>query len=929
MSLGLALTSAISSLRVNQEALSLISQNIANAGTEGYTRVVIKQTSEILNGQSAGAKIEGSERAVDTFLINAAQRQISKVGEAKALETFFDRTQLFLGAPGANNSINTFVDNFFSSLSDLANNPEQTFLRNNALDSAKTLTSKISGLANDIEQMRFDVDQEIESTIAELNSLLAGLDNMNGAIKEATQSGNDKNSLLDQRDLLLSQLSEIIEVSTNFSTTGEVTIFINKGELLAPSQKFAIEYSSAPSVGTFINGDALDAIDIVLLDGNGNKTNNITTLVSASNAATQENNVTSGKLKGLLDLRDVEFPKMLDQLDEMADTIKNTFNAIHNDGVGFPPPTSLTGTRTIDPAEEHLYSGKVRIAILDQNGNPVPDSFGTGNLNPLTIDLSRLDSGSGAGVATTQTIIDEINNYFGPPPANKVTLGPLDDIRIASVSSAITSVEASGTIQFTQNPTAGVDTITIDGQVFNFVAGASSGTNIQVKATVADTVAEIASRLNAFANPPVTNATYSANGSTLAITHDTAGDTPNGVFSIATSTAGAAVSGGGFLQGGADVTGTFEFDFEFTNIFGDDATFEVLGPLDAPPGTVTATGGVVLSGPQGAFGDITAPTGERFRTGIQGVNDDTITLDFAAATLEEGDTFTVDIPVRVTDGDGNIFIDTLTYQVTIPDPNNDIKNNRFTINAVSGGGDAVMTAPTSGSSFAVARLVDANGNPVAAGQPGILQITTQQGNFGIAIDEMDGKELGEFSNQTNTATNRGMSHFFGLNDFFETGSALKNSAVNFAIRSDYINDSSRLATGELALSNQPADSTANPVFTYEIGLGSNQLVTRLAALGQTRVSFDAAGTLAARDSTLSSYATEILSFTALKSNNATEAVRQEELLFDGFNDRIKSIGGVNIDEELANTIIFQNNFTASARIVNIVSELFDTLIQAF
>ena len=482
-------------------------------------------------------------------------------------------------------------------------------------------------------------------------------------------------------------------------------------------------------------------------------------------------------------------------------------------------------------------------------------------------------------------------------------------------------MEATGTIQFTSVPVAGVDNITIDGQTFNFITGPSSGTDIQVQSTISGTVNEIVSHLNSVAAPPVNTATYSSNGAgTLIITHDTAGDTPNGVFSMATTTAGAMVSGGGFLTGGADASGTLEMDFDLFNLSGGDATFEITGPI-------TATGGVVATGP--AFNPFTAPSGIKGRTDVTGVANDTITLDFTSANLEEGDTFDVSIPVKVTDSLGVVTIDTVTYTIAIPDPNDDIKNNRFVINSVAGP-DAVISTPSSNAPFATARLVDSNGNPITAtGQTGTLEIVTDQGTFGIAIDEMDSSEGGVFGDTTATATGRGFSHFFGLNDFFESGSTLKNSAINLGVRADYVNDPSRLAGGELTLSNQPSDPTANPVFTYELGFGSNQLTTRLADLGQTSVSFDSAGTLPPVSTTLSGYATDIISFTALKGATANENVKQEELLFDGFNERIQSIGGVNIDEELANTVIFQNNFSASARLINIISGLFDTLINAF
>jgi len=926
MSLDTALTSSLSSLRVNQEAISLIAQNIANAGSENYTRLKVTQVSEVVNGRAAGAKIAGVERVIDDYLVSAARSQISRVGNAETIKSYLDRTEFLFGQPGADNSINSFIDDFFSSLSDFANSPEQGFLRSNALERGVALAQKISDTATGLEQIRFAADQEIVTTVERLNSLMGKMANNNAAISEAEVSGGDKNPLFDFRDQLLSEISSIIDVNITVANTGEVTLFTAKGELLTPTQKSIIQYSPAPSVNSLIDGDTLGAIEAVLLDPDGNPSDSKTLLVSASNATTKEINFASGSFRALLDLRDTEIPKMLSQLDELAETLKDSFNAIHNDGIGFPPPKSLTGTSELFASEEHFFSGDFRIAILGPDGRPVPTAYTNGgNLPPLTIDLSSLNGGNGAGTSNVQDIINEINTYFGPP-TNKVSLGDLDDIKIAAVSDSITTVAASGTVDFVSNPAIG-NTLTIDGIVFTFKDDglASSGTNIEIQNTLSATLAEVATVLNKVGSGPVAAATYTSNLNTLTVVNDTAGSAGN-AFTLDTNVAGALVNAAappGTLVGGTDASGTFEFDFEFTNISGSNSTFEVLA--------VTVDNGAAgLVGTLPAdFDAFTAQPGERVRTDREGFNNDSITIDLTGSTLGEGGVHTVSIQVQVTDSLGTVTTDTINYQLIIPDPTDDIRNRRYIAGSISGSGDATFLLPTSSQRFATAKMVDATGKEITNGEPGFLKIETNITGYGIAIDEMDSQEKGVFGNTTIEATNRGLSHFTGLNDFFESGSALKNSAVNLAVRTAYAADPALLATGELTLSNQPADPTDNPIYTYEIGVGSNQLVSRLAEIGQSRISFDAAGTISATSTTLSGYATEIISFSALKNSNATEQVDQEKLLFDGFKKKIETISGVNVDEELANTIIFQNNYAASARMVNLISELFDTLLKAF
>ncbi len=1046
-----ALTAAVSSLAVNQRALSIVAENIANANSENYTRREVTQTNQVVNGLPVGVSLGEVRRSVDDFLVNSARRQITEVGRTEVMNEFLGRVQLFYGQPGADNSLNSSIDNFFSSLDDLAGNPEQTFFRSTAIDQSVALTTKISNLARDLENTRFEIDQQISSTITTLNSLLNEAGGINLAIKETTGVGGDKNALLDQRDRILSDISKIIDVNVVFSDIGEISLFITSGELLSPDAKFAVTNIPVTSADNFINGDPISAIEITLLDVNGNLTNNKTTLLSASNATKSVNNIDSGELRGLIDLRDIEIPKLLAQLDELSETLKDSFNSITNDGVGFPAPKELIGTRPLVPAQQYNFSGDVRIAIIGTDGAPIGDGYG-GFLSPLTIDLDRLDSGNGAGNISIQSIMDEINNYFGPPPANKVVMGKLDGIELAAISSTINTTQATGSLLFNGQPTGGAiaagsfdfgngnlavgDTITIGGQTFGFKVNgiASAGVNIElginnaatvaeiaaylnsnqgqnihadiakfeyvaagetlnvisktvgiadnaiglaavialdgangtpvdttggtagdsitiggvtygfiangaasknnyieVGADVAATVTEIASFLNLSTNAAVSAVTYSATGApvdTLNFVNDAQGADGNAfavVANLSLSGSTLSLNGGGAtstpsgtLQGGGVVNGSFEFDFDLKNLASTNSTFEVLGV------TVDNGAGVQVV----SFDPYTAAAGVKTRTGVDGVANDTITVDLTNSTLQVGGVHTIDVQVRITEDDGTITTDTISYQVTIPAATDDIKNQRYIPTAISGAGNANLITPTSNSRFATARLVNADGVPVKAGEQGFLQIVANQGESGIAIDELDSRENGLVSDLS-TATSRGLSHFFGFNDFFESGSATKNSAINFKVRDAYINDPSKLSIAELTLSTQSSLVGANPITTYEIGNGGNQNTIRQAALKSSRVTFDAAGTLPTLSISFSGYSSEIISFSAFLANSATSSANQEEILFNAFDSKLKSTGGVNIDEELANTIIFQNNYNASARMVSILSELFDTLIETF
>src|SRR5262249_23618849 len=157
-------------------------------------------------------------------------------------------------------------------------------------------------------------------------------------------------------------------------------------------------------------------------------------LVTGGKSADVTSRMRSGKLQSLLELRDQEIPNMLEQLDQLASGITSSVNAIHNDGSGFPPPNSLSGTREVAANSIYQMNGKVMIGVTDPAGNPLANAYGDGlGVPPLTLNLSRLNSGYGYGKPTVQTIIDEINNYY-TAPIRRVNLGNLSNIQLAAIS---------------------------------------------------------------------------------------------------------------------------------------------------------------------------------------------------------------------------------------------------------------------------------------------------------------------------------------------------------------------------------------------------------------------------------------------------------------------------------------------------------------
>jgi flagellar hook-associated protein FlgK len=282
-------------------------------------------------------------------------------------------------------------------------------------------------------------------------------------------------------------------------------------------------------------------------------------------------------------------------------------------------------------------------------------------------------------------------------------------------------------------------------------------------------------------------------------------------------------------------------------------------------------------------------------------------------------------------------ISTVSYRVNNNDSN--LFNARYAGSSASGDGKIVY--PSSLNPVARAMLVDENGVELAKNngvytttQKGYLKIESASGSSYIAIDSLDSNEQGKPNDTPPTAaTNRGFSHFFGLNNFFvDDGDARTSqtagSAATLKVEQRLSTNPNLISLGKLTPSPLPSDPSKPPTYSYERTIGDNSVIQAIAKLGIQAVNFDAAGGLGQTKNTFGAYAGQIIGAAATNANAAKTQQANAQTLLDGYSQRSDSISGVNLDEELANTIIYQNAYSSSARIITVVNSLFDTLIQA-
>lgn len=902
MTLSLALNTAVSGLNISQKALSVISNNIANANTDGYSRQTLDITAQYYNGQIAGATADDISRRVDKYLQASVRTQSSIVGRTSVLTDYMDRIQTLLGSPGDDNSLDEYTSNFFNSLQNLSETPERTSYREQVVNNAEILAREVSSLASNVETLRKQADSDITEAVGDVNRIINTISAVNTSINRANALGNPTSGLLDKRDQALKELSEYMDIDIYTQPTGEAYVYAANGVALIDKDVFQLSYDDAASLEVFTQSQGTKAIEVVLLDENGKITNKPEALITAGDRSSITSILSQGKLQALHELRDNVLPAILDQLDEFASSLRDSMNEIHNQGSSYPGTNELTGTRLVNPADAYNWEGSIRIAVLDENGAPAASAYSdetTTGIRPLTLDLSSLDSGAGTNQPSLQTIIDEINNHFYPP-AVKTELGNLNNIQLVSDTTYLPQAPQSFSFDFDLDNISKLDA---NFYVTNIVVADDTGTNI-TNVSQTPTQANVTGITTTLGSNTVT---FTASNHGLAV-----GDR------IYLSDPGAAVNGisNSYLTG----------YFEIASVTGN--TFTVQLSTSAIP-TSSGTSAVTMTATPPWD---TVEAGEKTRIKSKGMVGLDLTGNAGSAYYD------ISVTVGVDDGQG-LPADIKTSQITYRIYNNtqNLFNDRF--NSTTATGQATRVVPNTDQYYMRAIMVDENGvelpqiNGVYSGFDGYLKLETNNPNNTIAIDEMNSKQLGVTSTSpTEVGTNRGFSYYYELNNFFQsnvpslTGDTTKGSALNLAVEARLSEDSNLISLGSLEQSYQGA--SGNTIYTYERSSGNNQVIQKLSALADKSMNFNDAGGLSSSKQTLQSYVGTILAFSAATATTATNNNEDANVLLNGFTERSDAQSGVNVDEELASTIVFQHAYSASARVITVVSAMFDALLSA-
>ncbi len=304
-----------SALNANRQALATTSNNIANVNTEGFSRQRVgfseRPSDDVgLIRIGNGVTVDSVSRIYDAFTVNQVRINNSSFSNFQTLNDFSSQLDNILA--DSNAGLSPAISGFFDSLQELSTDPSSTATRQVLLSEAESLESRFEAVTSRFETLNNAVNSDISATVNDANAIARAIAEVNGRISVIEGGGSGvANDLRDQRDRLLLQLSEYSNVTTAQQSDGTFNVYIGNGQSLV-SGTFV---QSLSVVGNNFNPTRLEIAYV---------SNGVTTQVS--------DQITGGRLGGLLDFREATLEPARNTLGQVAIGITSQINDQHQLG---------------------------------------------------------------------------------------------------------------------------------------------------------------------------------------------------------------------------------------------------------------------------------------------------------------------------------------------------------------------------------------------------------------------------------------------------------------------------------------------------------------------------------------------------------------------------------------------------------------------
>jgi flagellar hook-associated protein 1 len=335
MSIGRVLDIAVRTMSVYQKSIDIASNNISNSQNPDYSRQRVlfgTEPADILGGM--GVKIQDIQRIKDNLLETQLQKYQSSLSDANTRSTVLQQVEAIISEP-SDQGLGTYFTNFFNSWSQLSASPNSIPNRLDVIQKAQSLSDRFKQTYDDLTGIQSTLQKDVYTKVDTLNTYLQQINSYNQQIYQAKSQGLETNELQDERDAVINNLSQTVNISVQSGPLGTATV--NVGGIQ----------------GADLNGYNQFTVKIV----NGK------IQICSQNDLSSVAVINSGELDAITDLFSNKIPAYKAGLESLINTFVNKVNELHMQGNTLVQGnSSLTGIPFFGELDN---DGKVTNAFVD------------------------------------------------------------------------------------------------------------------------------------------------------------------------------------------------------------------------------------------------------------------------------------------------------------------------------------------------------------------------------------------------------------------------------------------------------------------------------------------------------------------------------------------------------------------------------------
>jgi flagellar hook-associated protein 1 FlgK len=408
MGLTQALATAMSGLRANQAALTLVSSNVANVETPGYVRKSVNQVQTTTGTGSAGVTVTGVNRELDVYVQKQVLTETSGASYASTLANALQRLQGIYGDPSSDTTLEAAFNQLTAALQALSTTSDSPAARTTAVNAAQSLAQMLNSASAGIQSLRADAESSIKSSVDAANNAMKQIATINNQLLGTTGDDAAAASLLDQRDQYVAQLSQLMDIRVITNDRNQVTVFTNSGVQLVGSEAATISFDAQGTVtpNTTWNSDPSKSTlgTLTLTFPHGGDIDLIAT-----------NSIRSGSLAANLQLRDQTLVQAQAQIDQLAASMASALSDKVTSGTKADGPPAnfsldLTGLQNGNNVQ-FTYTdsaNKTHTVTLVQVNDPSVLPLKNSATNDSNDEVFGVDFSQGVGA-----VISQLNGMFG------------------------------------------------------------------------------------------------------------------------------------------------------------------------------------------------------------------------------------------------------------------------------------------------------------------------------------------------------------------------------------------------------------------------------------------------------------------------------------------------------------------------------------